>query len=153
MEQVLGTTIENSNPEKGNLRKVLTSEQGLKNLKSFFNGNKVETSQGEYYDFNADSCRGTIHKAAATLIFLAYPTHDTTMHLFPEACDNNRQSVLYNAFYRICIPANQILFPEIESEDDPAVIINGNEFFSAKAQRVEQLGVSDLVQVSEILYD
>lgn len=143
----------NFNPAKDNLRKVLSSEQGLKNIKRFFLRNKKVTPQGEYYDFNKDSCRGTIHKAAATLIFLAYPSNDSSMHLFPNECDQNRQQLLFNAFYRSCIPAESIVFPEREDINDPTVIINGNDFFEAKKERVEKLGASDLVQVTELLYD
>jgi hypothetical protein len=152
-EQMGEAAIESSNPEREILRKVLTSEQGLKNLKKFFNENKKKTPSGEYYDFNQDSCRGTIHRAAATLIFLAYPTDDSTMHLFPENYDENKQKYLFNSFYRACLPADQILFPERIEEDDIVVVINGNDFLETKTAKVENLGVSDLVCVSEIMYD
>jgi hypothetical protein len=149
MEQTYERVEKNSNPPKEILRKVLSSEQGVKNIKRFFN----ESRKGDHYDLNDDSCRGLIHKAAATLIFLAYPGEESDLHLFPEECNEVRQQLLFNVFYRACIPADQIVFPERGDINDPPVIINGNDNFDAKMERVEKMGVSDLVLVTELLCD
>jgi hypothetical protein len=84
-------------------------------------------------------------------MFLAYPSDSPELHLFPDGCDKFRQQFLYNAFYRVCIPTDQILFPEREEKDDPVVIINGNDYLEAKRERVEKLGASDLVLVTELI--
>jgi hypothetical protein len=145
MEQTYERVEKNTNPAQELLRKVLSSEQGIRNIKRFFD----EHRDGEHYDLNSDSCRGLIHKAAATLIFLAYPGEESDLHLFPEGCDGVRQQFLFNAFYRAPISADQIVFPERGDIDEPPVIINGQDFNEAKKARVEKLGVSDLVMVSD----
>jgi hypothetical protein len=128
---------------KGNIAKGELREL----LELYFNSRRVKTDHGEFYDFNGGECEDMICRAAATLVFLSHPSEDSELHLFPENCDENRQRLLYNIFHRTPVSTESIRFVESDVIGDHMVLIEGGLSPNFKQERIEKMGLEDLVLV------
>lgn len=146
MEDIIQEPNDNKEKVCSEVLEILSNPIKYDELVRYFRENTDEDSG--IYDFSGSNRDDVYSRTAAILIFLAYPTIDTEMHILPENCDFERQRMMFNIYHRLCLPTRYIELKPGDFEGKQ-IEIDGYPSIDAKQERVNKLGLSDYIEVIE----
>lgn len=132
---------------KEEIREVLSNPEKFNALKEYFNENRVNGS----YDFGSLDCNNEFCRTAAIINYISLNSEKSDKGLFSNRNTDVSIQCMLNAFHKQTINAASIEFiNSIDDQDTFVIAIDEGGCSEIKNERIEDLGLGDLVVVSKL---